>query len=587
MMPGTNQQRQMWSEDNMQEAIDAIRSKSMGYKLAAKTYSVPRSTLKRRVLEKNKISKGNRKGFLGGHQSVFSEEVELSLVSHLTEMSDRLFGLTSSDIRRLAFQLAESLKLKHTFSRKNKMAGWQWLKDFLKRHPQLSLRTPEATSIARASAFNKVQIEKYFNTLSALMERFKFPPESIYNMDESGFTTVQSRTERIVATKGRKQVGVATSAEKGQRFTAVCAMNAVGNYIPPAMIFPRKYMKQELIDKAPLGTVGYAQENGWMTTEIFLKWLSHFKVHSKPSENNKVLLLLDGHCSHKNIEVLEYAKKNHILLFCFPPHCTHRVQPLDVSFFGPLTTYYNQAIRIWMLQNEKRVVSHFQVGEIFSQAYAKAATVGNATSGFKKTGIYPLDPHVFPEWMFAPSKTTDITIGTSDSDAPIKHSQPSPETSSVKENEAEQASTSTAGQSNPKSDLTKLIQELSPIPMVTNQQKRKRINKSTHGAINTTPNLEEAREIHRQKREVEERKAAKKAKRNLAIDEKPENADPFSQSNDSDDSDAACIYCNGLYSESRKTDFWIRCQSCKLWAHTECADVNRKVKTFRCELCKP
>lgn len=118
-------------------------------------------------------------------------------------------------------------------------------------------------------------------------------------------------------------------------------------------------MKQELIDTSPMGTVGFALENDCMTTEIFPKWLSHFKEYAKPSETNEVLLLLDGHSSHKNIEVLEYAKKNHILLFRFPPHCPHRVQHLHVSFFGPLTTFYIQSIGTWMLQNPGRTVNHF------------------------------------------------------------------------------------------------------------------------------------------------------------------------------------------------------------------------------------
>jgi DDE superfamily endonuclease len=35
---------------------------------------------------------------------------------------------------------------------------------------------------------------------------------------------------------------------------------------------------------------------------------------------------------------------NHILLTVFPPHSTHRLQPLDVRLFSPLTTYYSQVI---------------------------------------------------------------------------------------------------------------------------------------------------------------------------------------------------------------------------------------------------
>jgi len=47
-------------------------------------------------------------------------------------MERELFGLTTDDMRRLAFDLAEQLKLKHPFSYISKMAGVKWLWSFLK-----------------------------------------------------------------------------------------------------------------------------------------------------------------------------------------------------------------------------------------------------------------------------------------------------------------------------------------------------------------------------------------------------------------------------------------------------------------------
>lgn len=45
-------------------------------------------------------------------------------------------------------------------------------------------------------------------------------------------------------------------------------------------------------------------------------------------------LLLDGHSSH-----LKFAKKNGIIVFYFPVHYSHHVQPLDLRFFRPLHVY--------------------------------------------------------------------------------------------------------------------------------------------------------------------------------------------------------------------------------------------------------
>lgn len=73
-----------------------------------------------------------------------------------------------------------------------------------------------------------------------------------------------------------------------------------------------------------------------MIGDFFVKWMRHFVAFVNASVTNKVLLILDGHSSHKNLEALEFAKANGVILLCLPPHSTHRMQPTDVSFFGPL-----------------------------------------------------------------------------------------------------------------------------------------------------------------------------------------------------------------------------------------------------------
>ena len=66
------------------------------------------------------------------------------------------------------------------------MAGKEWLRQFLKRHPSLSIRVPQATSIARATAFNPHTVSKFFEKLGELFDKYKFHPSSVYNFDETG-----------------------------------------------------------------------------------------------------------------------------------------------------------------------------------------------------------------------------------------------------------------------------------------------------------------------------------------------------------------------------------------------------------------
>lgn len=71
----------------------------------------------------------------------------------------------------------------------------------------------------------------------------------------------------------------------------------------------------------------------------------------------KWYLVVDGHISHKGIESLTFAKEHGIIMVCLPPHCTHRMQPLDVSFYGPLKTYFNQEVSTWLKSHAGRVDS--------------------------------------------------------------------------------------------------------------------------------------------------------------------------------------------------------------------------------------
>lgn len=77
-------------------------------------------------------------------------------------------------------------------------------------------------------------------------------------------------------------------------------------------------------------------------TELFKGWLvKHFltfAVGGRP-----LLLILDGHTTHYQPELIKFAKKHEIILFCLPPHTTHESQPLDASVFKSLKLHWHDA----------------------------------------------------------------------------------------------------------------------------------------------------------------------------------------------------------------------------------------------------
>lgn len=101
-----------------------------------------------------------------------------------------------------------------SFNKDKGKAGQEWLDGFLRHHKDTSLRKAELTSVARAQAFNRSQVKKFFDNYQEYIDKYKFDSNRIYNVDESGMSTIQ-RPQKILATAGRKQVGVVTSAERG------------------------------------------------------------------------------------------------------------------------------------------------------------------------------------------------------------------------------------------------------------------------------------------------------------------------------------------------------------------------------------
>uniref|UniRef100_A0A3B3SB11 HTH CENPB-type domain-containing protein n=1 Tax=Paramormyrops kingsleyae TaxID=1676925 RepID=A0A3B3SB11_9TELE len=83
---------------------------------------------------------------------VFTEEQERQLENYILTASDIYLGLTPNEVCKLAytFAMANNVPMRPNWAEKE-MAGLDWFGAFLKRHPTLSIRTPEATSLGRTS----------------------------------------------------------------------------------------------------------------------------------------------------------------------------------------------------------------------------------------------------------------------------------------------------------------------------------------------------------------------------------------------------------------------------------------------------
>lgn len=336
-----------------------------------------------------------------GRHTILPKSLEDQLFEYTLTMSDMFFGLTQDKLRSIAYELACRNGIKHPFDHESKKAGKDWLYGFLKRYPSLSLRSPEPTSLSRAIGFRKTEVETFYNNLEKVLSKENIQATDVYNCDEVGMSSVQ-KPQKVLAKKGKKQVGQIVSAEKGETTTALVCMSAGGNFIPPMLIFKRKNMNKQLMKDAPTGSISGTSPTGWINTQLFTTWMRHFIKHTRASLDHKVLLVLDNHESHQSIETYELCRSNGVIMVSLPPHTSHRLQPLDVTLFSSLKVAYNKECDLYMSLHPGQRITQYEIAQLFKLAYNRTATMSKAINGFETTGIIPFNRNKFSEEDFAP-----------------------------------------------------------------------------------------------------------------------------------------------------------------------------------------
>ena len=392
-----------WSNESMLQAMEAVKSGTMGVNRAALEHGVPRTSLKDRLA--GRVIHGTNVG----PKPYLTHEEEQDLVSFLVDCSKMGYGKRRSEVLKIvkATMKKKGRKLQGPISQ-----GWWWR--FRERWPKLTLRKGDSFSMAREKMTSYEIFNDYFDLLEETLEKhgLKDKPSQIYNCDESGMP-LEHKLPRVISIKGTKKVRQVSSGNKTQ-ITILGCCNATGQAIPPMVVFSGKRFNHDLSEGEVPGTLYGMADSGWMDQELFANWFSHhFLRHAVASR--PLLLMLDGHSSHYTLELVRNAAENDVIIFCLPPHTTADSQPLDTSCFGPLKVHWSEACRQFMFANPGRVVSKFQFSKLFSEAWSKGMTINNIISGFRSTGIYPFNRNAILDKL-PKTAAADVAVATVRSD---------------------------------------------------------------------------------------------------------------------------------------------------------------------------
>lgn len=592
-------QRRQWTQESLVEALRSIKAGEMGINAAARHYGIPSRTLRRRR------QTGIVHAIPLGPQGILGTENEKRLVTHIQKLEKVGFAPDRDTIRSLAYQFAEKIGIRHKFNRETQMAGYDWLESFLCRNKELSIRKSQGLSLARSEGMNRNEAKKFFDILTTVFTEFNMfeKPGNIFNMDETGYQ-INNEAGTVIATKGAKDVHTIISSERGENVSIIACCSAEGTFLPPVVIYKGVREKKEFGDGLPSGSkVFMNQKSSYITSVLFLRWLKEHFVPKKPP--GRTVLILDGHSSHRNsLDMIDYAEENEITLICLPSHTTQALQPLDRSFFKSLKHNLKRESRQWILNHPSRRITRLQSGEIIGKAFGKSASVEIGLSGFRATGIFPLNPEAIPDHFYNISdemvvsddnKNSSTIISnlpsTSSSHAqlpgPSKRSaleipgtsrpseSPEPRQSRSKSPELKISTSSESQEGTSKETPSKFLLDISPIPVVSSKQTKKRkqsaeILKPRNEKQFLTGHTNDKKPKGSTKKRSRGSSCSSSSSDDVPLASLfPQKKQPIKKKR-SDSNYEQCIECLEPYFQTKEKVDWVQCVNCFQWMHETC-----------------
>ncbi|XP_046689276.1 MFS-type transporter clz9-like [Homalodisca vitripennis] len=370
-----------YSEESLKKAVVAVKSGIFRRK-AAVEFGIPRATLNRAVEDKplNKV----------GWPCVLSEEEQVRLAECVSLAGDWGFPLNMLDIRLIVKGfLDRSGRNKKRF--KNNMPGVEFAMAFVQRYKsKLSNKLCQNVERSRAAVSEEI-INSYFDELQGTLDGVD--PAMIINYDETNMTDDPGR-KKVVVRRGFRHPERIIDFSKSST-SVMFSGSADGIHLPPYITYKAENLYDTWTVSGPKGAFYNRSKSGWFTLEIFEDRfrkvaLPYFKKFDKDATK---VMIGDNLASHISPWIIEECKSHNIKFLLLPPNSTYYTQPLDVAFFRPLKIKWRQTFNDWKLKN-RGCVPKDRFPRLLRQcleALSEENVKNNLVSGFKATGIVPLD----------------------------------------------------------------------------------------------------------------------------------------------------------------------------------------------------
>lgn len=286
------------------------------------------------------------------------------------------------------------LERNHNGPGEPKTVGKMWPYRFIENNPRFFRKKAQAIEPVRIEAWDLGIIETYYDRLRIAIDNHGVQKGDFYNMDETNLRIALGKDENIITLNPEGKHYIPSSSSR-KSLTAVECISADGFVLKPLLILPGvQHMEDWYTQDLPPDYLIATSPTGYTSDEIALEWIKHFDRQTKKRRTGPYrVLLMDNHGSHLTYEFLSYCDKNKIIVYCFPPHTTHMLQPLDGLPFRQPKHFHGKKVntlaRLGCRDFDTRGFLA-EIDEIRRDAF-KPSTI---LSAFQKVGLFPWNPRI-------------------------------------------------------------------------------------------------------------------------------------------------------------------------------------------------
>ena len=233
--------RLQYKPEQLQAALDAWNSddNSDSVFAIAKRFGIPNSTVSRHVDNQVKRIEDIPKSGPGTYLNAGEEK---SLLEWIQSMQLLHTPVGKREVASMVSQIMHDPELKKLSK--------SWWRSFHKRNEEFGWKNTEKLDKTRVDSSSINAVTNFFSTLKEKMATRKY--SCIWNMDETAVNGEPLKNRRVLIDK-RLKIHYDRCTMTSDHVTMVAAINNLGGFIPPMLIFKGKRLTEHLGQHAPTG----------------------------------------------------------------------------------------------------------------------------------------------------------------------------------------------------------------------------------------------------------------------------------------------------------------------------------------------